>query len=617
MSEQQKQALEPEQTSEQQSLIKLIQSLQLPKEVISSIEVIKWNDKKDCIDSLQDIQKDISEWKIWTSDASDKAKDTLIAYGIVIDSKWWENWSKPEITTGKEWLKVVNNNTEYNERFIKLSEDLNAVKSLDPTIVNTELEKAKQEKPNLPPELTKTIAEKTGVAIGNVSEVSAKWGVKQQDITNMIDAYYLSNPQVEANIKKAIQVKESGRQFGKEFDELRNSARHLDIPVYETAQNIEKLIPDKSDTTQKSVISTINSLTKESPNTLITRTGDKLTWDGAREWEKFEIDMSVHPPKLSKSQDNLSISRTEVPENPELKGARESLDRSKNTYQEASKDIHSDLKNAWYYQNLDGFSIEEVEKAFSGGQFDTYREKIQNARTPEEQEKLQQEIRTQAAQSEGILTKKGFAYMDQILSEKIEMGKIGIENAGWETATERDLNEKLRALENLKSSDKLTKYVNARREYEKEREAIKKIETPGVDTFSENASETLSILNSLGYGELGQQWLDDLLEAMNLHNKWTVEPIDLNRNPKLDNAQKKSLRTLSEDILQRFQRKAEESGKTAPTNFRELWHGISFGFQNYERFRNDNWNTREKREQFLFQNPEAEKTPERPEESTK
>lgn len=56
--------------------------------------------------------------------------------------------------------------------------------------------------------------------------------------------------------------------------------------------------------------------------------------------------MSVHPPVLSKSRDGLSISRTEQAENPELKGARESLNKSKDAYQEASKDIHSDLKNA-------------------------------------------------------------------------------------------------------------------------------------------------------------------------------------------------------------------------------------------------------------------------------
>lgn len=55
---------------------------------------------------------------------------------------------------------------------------------------------------------------------------------------------------------------------------------------------------------------------------------------------------------------------------------------------------------------------------------------MKTAKTPEEQKQLQTEIREHATQAEGVLAKIGFSYMDKILEDRIDMGDIGIENAG-------------------------------------------------------------------------------------------------------------------------------------------------------------------------------------------
>lgn len=570
------------------ALSDMMQKLKISPEIQQKIQQLQWEKKERCQLSLEDILVEVEEQKLWPTDRNKKIQDTL-------EKEYAINFPDQK----KKLIESIDN-TVWD--FEKLQKNLESVKNLNQTIVSEELAEAKKEP--LPEQTKIAIAKATNIDQTQVDEAIKKGDNPQ--INNLVDTYYLTSAKVQSAIESRLPESKRG-ESNIAFQELRASAGGFEILHPFTPSDLPSRLSDKSDKTQQEVISTFNSINKDNPNTLITRTGDKLTWEWGKEWEKYEIDMSVHPPVLSKSRDGLSISRTEQAENPELKGARESLNKSKDAYQEASKDIHSDLKNAWYYQNLDNFSIEEVEKAFSGGDFDTYQERMKTAKTPEEQKQLQTEIREHATQAEGVLAKIGFSYMDKILEDRIDMGDIGIENAGWETATEKDLNEKLNALGNLKSSDKLTKYTEARRKYEKEQEAIKKIETPGVDTFDEKASETLGLLASLGYDELGQKWLNDLLEAVNFHNKWTVEPINLNQNPQLDQAQEKALRNLSEDILQRFQKQAEKSGKTPPTTFRELWQGITKGIQNAD-FREQKWNTREKREQFLFGKPNTQES---------
>lgn len=310
MPENQVKAPELEQTSEQQSLKNLIQELHLPDEVIWGIQKLDEEDKSLCIPMLEEIYKELKSGKIVSpADATDKAKNVLKEYNI------------------KLVIKFSTENEKDNKEFKNLSESLTKVKSLDP-IVEDELQKAKEEKPNLPPELTKAVADKTGVNIKNLEDITTKWWEKQQDINNMIDAYYLANIDT-TRITELLKWKKSEQEINESFATLRNSARHLDIPVYETARNISKLIPDFSDKTQESVISTVTSLTASKPDTIVTRTGDKLRFvDPQNERYSYEIDMGKEPPLLAKSLSWLSISRELTPLTQEQK-EKQNLEKKK------------------------------------------------------------------------------------------------------------------------------------------------------------------------------------------------------------------------------------------------------------------------------------------------
>lgn len=251
--------------------------------------------KEDCLGSIQDILDELKTGKLSPSDAKDKTRSTLLGeYGI-----------KVEMTAIKAGLE-------------KLQEDLEAVKSLDATVVGEELKKAKQAKPDLPPELAKTISKQTGKEIQTVSDIETKGGEKSADIQNIVDSYYLANFGVEENVTKLLEGKKSKEEVQRAFSELRNSARKLDIPVDVRSTEIQKLIPDLSDRKQSQITDTVSSLTRGAPETTVTRTGEKLSFvDPKNARYNYEIDLSKEPPKLAKTLNGLSISRNIAPLSPE------------------------------------------------------------------------------------------------------------------------------------------------------------------------------------------------------------------------------------------------------------------------------------------------------------
>ncbi len=332
MSESQIKAPELEQTSEQQSVKSLVQELHLPDEVIWSIEKLSQDNKEILTVLLQEIQWDLKNGKIVSpADATDKAKNTLTEYGINIQ------WGMIKKESKNILLKEQEEINNFDQELSRLSESLTKVKSLDP-VVEDELKKAKEEKPNLPPELTKVIADKTGINIQSLEDITTKWWEKQQDINNMIDAYYLANIDT-ARITELLKWKKSEEEINESFATLRNSARHLDIPVYETARNISKLIPDLTDKKQGQVIDTVTSLTASKPDTIVTRTGDTLRFtDPKNEKYSYEIDLGREPPRLAKSLNGLSISHELTPLTQEQREKQNLETRKLNLIKVVSKD---------------------------------------------------------------------------------------------------------------------------------------------------------------------------------------------------------------------------------------------------------------------------------------
>ena len=107
-------------------------------------------------------------------------------------------------------------------------------------------------------------------------------------------------------------------ELGEQFDNLDRNKYALGLSGKIEAKEIWRVLTDIPKSDKDTVVSAVNSLTKWAPDTIITRDGDRLSWED-KSWSKYEIDMAVHPPKLAKSQNGLSISRDIESLSPEQK----------------------------------------------------------------------------------------------------------------------------------------------------------------------------------------------------------------------------------------------------------------------------------------------------------
>ena len=564
MSESQTKAPELEQTSEQQSLKDLIQELHLPDEVIWSIEKITQDKREELILFLQEIQENLKNGEIVSpADATDKARNTLTEYGIISGG-----------TLTQEWISTLNDSTKYNEAFTKLSESLTKVKSLDP-VVEDELQKAKEEKPNLPSELTKAVADKTGINIQSLEDIKIKWWEKQQDINNMIDAYYLANIDT-VRITELLKWKKSEQEINESFATLRNSARHLDIPVYERARNISKLIPDLTDKKQGQVVDTVTILTKSNPDTIITRSWDTLSWEWAKKWEKYEIDMTVRPPKLSKSLGGLSISYEKQPDNPKLEWLTEEVNAANNSLTEVKSDTQNQLRKGGFNIKLEDYPITELQKFLGNSDvFPNFSERFKDAIKNESGlQVLHTELQTKAilAESQGnTMERKTLSYMQFIVNGKMEQHRTWVGDISIQSEDEKAFMEYIDILTSDSTKDRLEKYITARKDLERKQSELNDIHTPGVEDFNQDASNTLNHLCDIWYDELGQELMDKVIGAVNLKNWWKGYKweIDLNKNPKLENLQAQELVSALSRLLN-----ANNSSNNFPTNYSDAYRAL-------------------------------------------
>lgn len=293
MTEQEKkQSVEWGQEAPKDALSEVIKKLWISKEVVSKIQWLDSENKELCKISLQDILIEVEEQKLWPTDRDKKIQDTLDKeYNI----KTW--------VIDEKMKKIDEEITKNAERHKILGEKLNKVKDLDKTIVSDELNKAKSAEP-LSEETKLAIAKASNLDPSKIDE-SIKNGDNPQ-INNLVDTYYLTNANVQSAIEKRLPISEHGRS-NIAFQELRASAREFPglLPPF-TAKNLPSRLSDKSEKTQQEVVSAFNSINKGNPNTLITRTGDKLRWDGA-DGKKYEIDMATRPLWLTKRSGILEI----------------------------------------------------------------------------------------------------------------------------------------------------------------------------------------------------------------------------------------------------------------------------------------------------------------------
>ena len=119
-------------------------------------------------------------------------------------------------------------------------------------------------------------------------------------------------------------------ELGKQYDNLDRNKYALGVSGKIEAKDIWQIPTDIPKSDREAITSTVNSLTKWSPDTLVTRTGDRLTFSDPRnERYSYEIDMSKQPPRLAKTRNGLSISRDVVGLSPEQKEKKSAYETAK------------------------------------------------------------------------------------------------------------------------------------------------------------------------------------------------------------------------------------------------------------------------------------------------
>ncbi len=295
------------------ALSSLIRELGVSPEVEKMIRALQWNQKELCIISLEDILVDTKEKNIWNADRDKKIQETLAGeYGITYRTESEQSflWNEQE-WRDKEALAWKN-------EYAKLNERLEKVKSLDTTIVDEELAKAKASTP-LPEDIKGNIAKNTGIPPEQLDAVIASGSNPQ--VTNLVDTFYLTHPDTESAIKKQLSEKNPTEKAKADanmaFSELRASARDLGVLAPFRSKDIGQYIADKPDKTQKMVLDASKAITGGRGDIPVERRGETLIFKSLDGKEvTHTIDMEKRPPQVTKIRGVIQVTQ-DVPDTAE------------------------------------------------------------------------------------------------------------------------------------------------------------------------------------------------------------------------------------------------------------------------------------------------------------
>lgn len=330
----------------------------------------------------------------------------------------------------------------------------------------------------------------------------------------------------------------------KDMDNLSSLRFTLWITDVQYARNSRTLLTDVPSANKESIVDTISTINKSSPDNLVSRTGDRISFaDPKNEKYTYEIDLSKQPPQLSKSLGGLSISR-EIPLlTPEQKEAKEKQDTVKKNLQNSESNY-----NQWII-DLNQLEREESsikwikQEKWSNGEdvqipIDIYSGVFltENEQKEAEYTKIKKELLAEDIKPEDRDKK-----LDAIIKVTEDMKWSNLEkllNTG-ETENHSSINKILEwRIEKLKQLQKTNnEVIVAKVEMNKNPPASEDTN----DGFEKNAQSTLSYLTHIGYDELWQDVLDKVIASVNAKNQWKIAEIDLSKNPKLDTPQEKEL----------------------------------------------------------------------------
>ncbi len=370
-----------------------------------------------------------------------------------------------------------------------------------------------------------------------------------------------------------------------EINTIRTNAPTLGVDTSATPPNIKNILQDIPRSDRNNIISNVNSFTRWEPDTIITRSGDILSWKN-REWSQYEIDMAVRPPKLTKSKNGLSVSGSRVDENPESKKLQSEIDNSRFGVKKIGSDISSDLTRIGINQekfDINQYTPTQLRTLFSGMDLLSDIDNIKKATTPESQKALQETLKTKKEWDIWYLNKVAISYMETILADRIFLWEMWW---SWESINSKDLINKLDTLQGLNSSGKIESFAKAKEQLQKNEKELNTITSPGASEFDETAEKTLSDLAILGYNELGQENLDKLIRWLSErdNNRWIWESGSIDMANKITrDAQFADLKWVANQLKQ--DRRNNPNTKDG-NSFWNVFQDIANGIKGNESFRN-------------------------------
>ncbi|NRH21180.1 hypothetical protein HOO68_03995 [Candidatus Gracilibacteria bacterium] len=265
-------------------------------------------------------------------------------------------------------------------------------------------------------------------------------------------------------------------ELGEQFDNLDRNKYALGLSGKIEAKEIGRALTDIPKSDKDTVVSTVNSLTKGAPDTVITRDGDRLSWED-KKGSKYEIDMAARPPKLIKSLNGLSISKEIESVSPEQKEKQILEDKKTKITEVVIKDAGKVQLNT--PENIpDSIQNKNLIESYRGAQ-----EGYQKARNPTEKLEALKILKEQNHLLEGERRKS-------ITVENMSDTKYA--------KLEEGLFRELDGLNQLEIS--LSDFV----ETDKKLVTYQGVESKGtIESFDNNASENLSYLVANNFDKLG------------------------------------------------------------------------------------------------------------------
>jgi hypothetical protein len=201
-----------------------------------------------------------------------------------------------------EW--EVNKTLDRNsDDFSKLNDRLNAVKSLDTTLVESGLKSAKATHP-LPEDIKSNISKATWIA-PDALDATISSGTNPQ-VNNLVDTYYLTY--AEKTILNWL-PKERRWDAERKFSDLRASARDYGVLASFQTKDLERNIADKSNQSQQLILSWAAAITWGRGDIPVVRQGEQLYFKSPDGKEvTHSMDISKIPPEVTRMRWAIRIS---------------------------------------------------------------------------------------------------------------------------------------------------------------------------------------------------------------------------------------------------------------------------------------------------------------------